>query len=585
VRALLTTVLGLSLAASAAAVDVFPLADVEPGLRGIGKTVFEGERVEEFEVEILGVLDNVGPKQSIILGRLSGGPLARTGVMAGMSGSPVYVDGKLVGAVAFSFEFATEPITGIRPIEDMLAGSGAAPLQVAGDRMELAGLLRGENGLLPRASAPPGGESGLLPIATPVAFAGFSEGTLRVFGERLRTLGLRPLQGLGGRSRDGFEQELEPGAMVSVSLIDGDLQVAASGTVTHIEGDRIWAFGHPFISAGPAELPLRRASVLTLVPNRNNSFKLAASGPVAGKINLDRSAGVGGVLGQEAATVPVSITVNGSDDQDRNYSLRLARDPSLTPFLLQMSVFSVIDAHERQVGAASVRLQGEARFAGGEPPLRLDNVYAAPGAVGLQAALGTAMPLAWALQSADGELDVEEIELSIEARIGEQATRLARAWAAKQVVRAGENLELTAIFRRADGSELRREVSYRLPGSLAAGELFVTFSEGSRLNMLEAVALSSELARRDPGDWVRAANRLRPNDRFYVRLWRQEPAFRLGGDRLSAPPASVRAVLETPVAAGGGSARESSSTLAEIAMEGFDGAVRGEASLKIVVTP
>src|SRR6476659_4413321 len=216
-----------------AAPAIFPLKDVRAGQHGVGRTVFSGSRVEEFQVEILGVLENIGPKQSVILARLSGGPLAQTGVMQGMSGSPVYIDGKLIGAVALGFELAKEPICGIRPIEEML-------------RVEPEPKQR-------RASVSPGGQflSGdtrLTEIATPVSFSGFTAATLEQFAPQLRQLGLDPRQGVSGGGRLpealGDPKKIEPGSMISVQLLSGDMNVGADGTVTMIDGNKLYAFGH-----------------------------------------------------------------------------------------------------------------------------------------------------------------------------------------------------------------------------------------------------------------------------------------------------------------------------------------------------
>jgi hypothetical protein len=271
---------------------IFPLKDVRAGQRGIGRTVVSGSRVEEFQVEILGVLENLGPRESIILARLKGGPLENTGVMQGMSGSPVYIDGKLVGAVALSFPLSKEAIAGIRPIEDMLRVEPRPVRNIAS------------------ASPPPrrrpfvAGETRLEEIATPVSFSGFTPGTLEHFAPQLRELGWDPRQGISGggapSDRLGDPRRLEPGSMISVQLLSGDMSVGADGTVTAIDGDRVYAFGHRFLAEGPTDLPFALAEVLALLPNLSSSFKISTAREWMGAITADRDTAISGLTGQQA---------------------------------------------------------------------------------------------------------------------------------------------------------------------------------------------------------------------------------------------------------------------------------------------
>ena len=459
--------------------QILPLEQVRAGQRGVGRTVFAGEQVEEFQVEILGVLENVGPQQSLILGMLSGGPLARTGVMSGMSGSPVYVDGKLIGAVAFSFPFTTEPLAGIRPIEDMLAPGETAGVRPS--RPSLPDLLAGRQTILPEAP-PPGAAERMIPIATPVSFGGFTERTLEVFGGELRALGLRPIQGVGGKSRDGGSAPTEPGSMISVGLLRGDLSLSAAGTVTAVEGDRLWAFGHAFLSTGPLELPMMRSSVLTLAPNLQNSFKLAGEGELIGKVTLDRSAGIAGSsLGP--SMVPFRLRING-----RTYDMEAVRDPFLTPFLLQIATFSAIDAEQRQLGPSSLRVRGRVSFGdSGAPPLELDDLYSGPSGVAQQAAIGTAAPLAFLQQTAPADLSVERIEIDIDAEPEDRRVRLVGAWSDRQQIEAGESVTISAALRGLPEETTVRRVIWTALSSLGPGALQLTLSDASRLNMLSAL--------------------------------------------------------------------------------------------------
>jgi hypothetical protein len=308
---------------------MLPLAEIKPGLRGTGHTVFNGSSIETFDVEVLGVLENIGPKQSVILAKLSGGPLTSTGVMQGMSGSPVYIGGKLAGAVAYSFPFSKEPIAGIRPIQEMLVSQPAPPKPA---RVALA---KPDGRLLPEmdrgAISAPGFGSGLMEIATPISFGGFTAHTLEHFAPQLRSLGFEPRQGTSSGSSSsrnvlGDTSQVRPGSMISVQLLSGDVSAGADGTVTYVDGKRIYAFGHRFLSAGTTELPFARAEVLALLPSVSSSFKISTAREWMGTITDDRSTAVAGELGKRASMIPVKLAVLHPERSGRTeYSVEMVK--------------------------------------------------------------------------------------------------------------------------------------------------------------------------------------------------------------------------------------------------------------------
>ena len=587
--------LGCLAGIAASAGELFPLSDVKAGMTGVGRTVFQGREIEEFPIEILGVLKNVGPRQSIILARLAGGPLAETGVLAGMSGSPVYLEGKPAGAIAFAFPFSKEPIAGIRPIEEMIAPregrrkasapskTAAAMLFHGGSEAQAVEMLRA--GLRPPVAPAPAFEPQWVPIATPVNLAGFSQRALDLFGPRLRRLGLQPAQGTAGGSRSDWSDpgvaSAEPGAMISVALIRGDLEISAAGTVTHVDEDRLYAFGHPFMASGPVELPFSAAEVITLVPALGSSFKIAGSGSLLGTIVSDRASGLAGVLGKTPALTPVRLRVV-SERAAEDYAFEVAQDRLLTPYLLQMALFSSIDATRRRVGASTLRLRGKARFGGGLPPLRLDNTFSAPTETGLSAAASTALLLYSLLLNEN--VPVEGIDLAVEAVDREEWAELDRAWTNRRRVRAGETVELFAALKKANGGEHIEKLSYRVPEGAPAGVRQVTFADADAVNLMEWRSFLGLRRAKDPAQLIAALNRWRRNDRLYARVWRHEPAFRLNAETLPSPPASVATVLAS-APSGGSLARDWRSTQAELETNPGLGVVRGNVTVQITVAP
>jgi SpoIVB peptidase S55 len=536
-------------AALSAQTPLLPLKDVRAGMRGVGRTVFSGNRIDEFQVEILGILDNIGPKQSLILARLSGGPLEHTGVLQGMSGSPVYIDGKLAGAVAMAFPFAKDPIAGIRPIEDMIkvGAAAGAPLQRASlDRRPVPFGDADLTQVFAKPASAVVGQSRLVDIATPVSFGGFTRGAIDVFTPQLRALGLEPLQAVSSGSaappRMGNPAGLLPGSMISVQLMAGDLSVGADGTVTHIDGNRVYAFGHRFLAVGSTALPFARSEVITLLPNVNTSFKLSVSKDWLGTIDQDRDTAVAGELGRRPEMVPVSIEVSRGGRLVESYSMQMINDPLLSPLLTQMAVFSAIDATERSVGAASIRVSGQIDFQNAPAPVRIDNIFAADNGTAMQVSLSAAVPVAYVMQSGFDTLQLKNVALRVEAIDQRKALTIDSLVASSRRVRPGEKFSINVILAGENGSETSRTVEYQVPVGAPPGPLYFTVSDANTANIADfrqVLTTSPHTA----AQLISTVNNLHPNNKAYVRVWRADPAYQLEGADLPDPPPSVALIL------------------------------------------
>ncbi len=570
----------------------FPLKDIKPGMHGIGKTVFSGNRIDEFQVEVLGVLENIGPKQNLILARLSGGPLAETGVLQGMSGSPVYIDGKLAGAVALAFPFAKEAITGIRPIEEMVrvteAGRTPPQTQVAHNEVSLASLFAAKDltRLLPGRLEPVTRDAKLLDIATPVSFSGFTRGTLDAFAPQLRAVGLEPTQGLssGGPStpRMGDPSTLKPGSMISVQLMTGDLSIGADGTVTYIDGNKIYAFGHRFLAVGSTALPFTRSEVLALLPVMSASFKISAPKETMGAILQDRNTAIAGELGHAAAMAPVSITVSRGGKRLDSYQMEMVNDRFLSPLLVQMAVFNTIDATERTVGASSFRVTGTIEFHGSSAPLEVNNMYAADTGSAMIASLSTAIPLAYVLQSGFDALNVKKVALNIESFDAKKQYEIDGVSVGRREVRAGGKVELTTTLVGENGEEVPRTIVYQVPEGITPGPLYFTVADGMTTNLTEfRMILGSQP--KSIAQLISTVNSLRANTKGYVRVWRPEPAFQLEGADFPDPPPSVAMILAGSQTAQGNITQTRNSKIAELEFGAGDSVINGSKTIQVEV--
>jgi len=559
-------------------------------MKGVGKTVFSGDRIEEFQVEILGVLDNIGPKQSLILARLSGGPLAKTGVLQGMSGSPVYIGDRLVGALAMAFAFSTEPIAGIRPIEEMLRVREPAPpspRQARGALWDgqLASLIPAQQDVLASGGAK------MVDIATPVSFGGFTRNTIEHFAPQLRSLGLEPCQGMGGGSRPGpalgNPAALQPGSMISVQLLSGDMSIGADGTITAIDGQKVYAFGHRFLAIGGTDLPFARAEVLTLLPNLATSFKISAAREWMGTITEDRSTAIAGQLGRRAATVPVEISVrrrgpSSASETPASYQLRMVNDTVLSPFLLQMAVFSAIDATERTVGDSSFAVTGEVEFAGGAPRLKLNNMYAGDLNLAAQVALSTAVPLAYVMQSGFETLKLKRVALEIGSFPQKRQLQIDQLWSSRREVRPGESVDLTVVLAGDNGTELTRKVTYRVPIGALPGPLQFTAADALTINLTEYRQLIATPPK-SAAQLISFMNGLRSNTKAYLRVWRAEPAYEVQGESLPGPPPSLGMILARSQASLTSLPALANSKVAEFEIGAGDMVVSGSKTIQVEV--
>src|SRR5882724_8905232 len=318
-------------AAAPAVTKFFPLAEVKRGMKGVAYTVFEGVNPEPMQVEILGLLkDALGPGQDMILARLHGDKPEYTGVVAGMSGSPVYIDGRLVGALSYRIgQFSKEPIAGITPIESMLQvrdGNGAAVgSNIAAEaQRQNAGVLplrqaqgQNDNGFGGSGDSSPSSDSFLRhsqpdirAMETPLVFGGFSPETVERFGDRFRAMGLTPVAGLGGADPTAVQPEpLVPGSAVSAVLVRGDLSMAGTCTVTYVDPKRLLACGHPITQYGPVDMPMTKAEVLASLASPLNAFKIINTTETVGAFTEDRASAIMGQFGVKARMIPVEVEV------------------------------------------------------------------------------------------------------------------------------------------------------------------------------------------------------------------------------------------------------------------------------------
>ena len=481
---------------------------LRPGMKGVGKSVFQGTRIESFGVTVLGVLRRVDFGGDLILVRIDSGPPVSKGygVVAGMSGSPVYVDGKLIGALAYAWSFSKQPIAGVTPIaqmlEDYLPGSApvasqgtltaTTPFVVDGMRIERATVAPTAS-LAAQAQAPNTGV--LTPIATPLLVSGMNPRTIGLLRTALEPLGLVPLAGAGAMDR--VEMTIAPGAAVGARLIGGDLDVTAVGTVTYVKDGVVLAFGHPMALLGKADLPLVAAHVHGIMPSAEMSFKLASAGQTLGRFTEDRPWCLGGVLGERPTLVETRMNVlDGDRKLRRSYQVEVIQDRSLTSMLLIAVLAGAIESVAAGTdGTTRVRFSFEAE---GLPRMTRENTYSADGGYGLLSLLFGGMSGTFsATQELSSILDLLQtnpfgetrlLRLWVDAEVSDRrcAARLERVRVARPRVSAGDEVEVEVVLRSAEAGEITRVEKVRIPATCPAGRVRLGVAGGRSAQGLRA---------------------------------------------------------------------------------------------------
>jgi hypothetical protein len=563
------------LARAGANTPLMPVSEIRPGMTGVGHTVFNGTRVEQFKAHVLGVIENVmGPQRNLILARLEGGPLAETGVIAGMSGSPVYIDGKLIGAVSYALgSFAKEPIAGITPIEEMTADAalGGTPLArpvAARLRVEypltreslIAAFRRALNWSRPFADRPEdaqlvgvsgipglgGREIGtwLRPIATPLVMAGFEPDMADALGAAFRDQGFIPTGGAAAAgARPGempFDGPLKPGDAIGVNFVSGDLLLGGTGTVTHIDGDLVYAFGHPMYNLGPTEFPMTRAYVYTVLPSLFSSTKLSTTGEVIGTVLQDRATAIAGRLGPAPSMMPVTLNVEAARGSRKTFKFNVVRDQLFTPLMTYSALVNTLTSYERQFGTATYAVEGRT-LVDKHDPVTFENLFSGESAL-MAAAAYIVTPLT-ALMSNDAEkVTIGGVEVTMKTAEEPRTATVERVWIDDPRPRAGRTVPLKVLLRTYRGEDALQTIPLQIPAS-ATGTLSVLVSDGQRLTQAE-----QREARPQPKDvaqLIRSLNKARSNNTLYVKLLRSDPGAVVNGELLSALPPSVLAVLES----------------------------------------
>jgi len=517
------------------------VAEIRAGMKGYGKTVFQGGKIERFDFEVLGIQKNSAPGRSRILVRGAGAQVVESGFLQGMSGSPCYIDGKLIGAFSFGFPFGKDPIGGITPIAEMLDQLKDIP-DLAPSRTPL---------ILPKLEPPKVLKSALLgqmldfkalnaegeAPSQPMALAGSALGpeAQKLWSGWPVTFAAVPTLSGGGREE---ASPIEPGGMAAVMLMQGDLDLAASGTITYISGKRVLMFGHPLFNLGPVDLPLWSATVAGLVSSYQTPFKLAMPVAPIGALRLDRSSGIAGILGAEAHMVPMRLGLNLGGKRTLNFRFEIMDHPTATAALAATAVAQTLETHIRGLGLQSLSMQGNIKLAG-HPAIQIEHVIAdlSPGRM---AQYVGSMLQAIGLNPFEKPV-IEGISLSIKAEERLDLTSIAGVRLLKARAKRGEVLPVLVTLQNIQGVRETATFNIQVPSSAAKGKAILMVGDGFSLTAADPDERVIEVA--TLGDVVRVLNGALRNNHAYALLVQAQPGAGLRGSRIEGIPPTVASLV------------------------------------------
>ncbi len=559
-RTFLIVLTVLFAALPAAAQELMPIEEIEVGMRGVGKSVFEGNAIEEFEVEILGVLRNaIGPKQDLILARLHGERVEFTGVVAGMSGSPVFIDGRLIGAVSYRIgSFAKEPIAGITPIRDMLKLEELEWRTARESGEELLG------GMISVLQDPDEGQVGaarqkdlshrvtsagssIQPIRTPLVFSGFAPEVLDAVAPFFESRGFQPA--MGGGSSDDVASDgadlLQAGSPVAGQMVRGDMGIAATGTVTYREGNRVLAFGHPLLRMGPVKIPMATAKILHTLPSSLGSFKISTPGKIVGQIRQDRLTAILGVIGDLPTMIPVDLDLRGRG-RDRSFNFEVFDNQIWTPVLVYLTIGNGLYGTVDFSSESTLQLTAKIGFRG-HPDLELQNIYTSLGR-------GTPLPFVMSLDVAKTfallynnlfeEPVVEGISVRIDTVEEARLARVADIRARKVEVEPGEEISLDVRVVPYRGEPVLKRVTLKIPENTPPGQMILLAGSHQSLARAEGGLFNYRIA--NAGSFSQLLNVLseeKRSDRIYFKLYRRVEGAVVQSEILTDLPPSVLSVF------------------------------------------
>jgi hypothetical protein len=569
-------------------VRIFPLKDIKPGMQGTAWTVFSGTEPEPVPIEIIGIWKGqLGPRQDVILGKM-GGKAKETNVAAGMSGSPVYIDGKLVGAVALRFSvFSPDAICGITPIERMLEIEDFDQSRPSDARTP-------DKIVAERAAAIQVAGGSLTAMDTPLVLSGFSGTTVSAFQPLFQQMGITPVQGgasatnLTAKPAKGWEHSLNPGDAVSGILVSGDMSVTGMGTVTYNDGKRVLAFGHQFFDLGPLNMPMAKSEILMVLSSAFQPTKFGNATDVVGALKQDRFSGIMGELGAEAPSIPVHLKLrsHGNGDtvfKEKDLNFNVFVHQKWTPFLMTLTLFNSLQQMNEYADEMTYQMSGNVTLDGAQP-IHVSTMLApsempVPAPMALAGWWGDKFNRLFLNPVTTPKL--KSVDVTVDLLPERRVATIENAWTPSTEVEAGTEIPVKVFLRPYRGDRIEKTVMVKIPAGMPKGDHRILFSDADTLNRVQHAVVAGNRYMDIP-ETVSLLNQERGNNALFVSLVQGRPTYYSDDKTMPALPASVLNVLQTERTASRALVGSPETATQQFSVP-FDQVVTGSYSLKITV--
>jgi len=531
--------------------EIMKLKDLKIGMEGSGKTIYKGTDIETFKFKILGFIENFSAGKTLIIAELYSPVLAEGGIVSGMSGSPVYIDGKIIGAVAYGFGFSKKPIGGITPIEDILKTDSynkkSFQINISDIKVDFGkknvkkiwNLI--EKKLTERVKFSPNSN------LSPIKLISYSRGMSPLSTHRLNPI-FTPLSSLSNlklksnsiKTNDKNFFKLRAADAVSIPLVRGDFEYSSSGTVTFVDGKKAYLFGHPFFNLGAVSFPLHKAEVITIVPSYQSPFKLSASKQMIGTVTQDRFSSVVGELGKKPYMIPLKIFLK---DRNKNFKVEIVNHPLLTPALSAISLNNVFTTELQEAGFQSLMIKGKI-FVENEKNINIDELYSGSGSYDNFSNLVMAINF-FLMNNKEKEIKIQKMDFEVTTSENIKKASIENVLINKQKFKTGELIKLKIKLKNDMGKTFTKDIQIKTPMLTAGTNFYILIGDRNAISRFDAQNIKSSYFPPDVSSLIRAINNIRKGNRIYVKVFTSQKGLFLKGREYSNMPESLTSLYKS----------------------------------------